>query len=100
MLIVLYVAWAPGHERGLYVSGGITALGDGWLTIQVTGTAAYDAYLEGKHVKVYLAPATPIFVNGRLSQATALRVGDAVQVRLVDELDGTYGANEVNHLGP
>jgi hypothetical protein len=75
-------------------------LGDGWLTIQVTGTAAYDAYLEGKHVKVSLAPATPIFVNGRLSQATTLRVGDAIQVRLVDELDGTYEANEVNDLGP
>ena len=91
---------APGHEQGLYVSGGITAVGHRWLTIQVTGTAGYDAYLQGRLVTAYLAPATPIFSHERLTKATALRVGDAVQVRLVDELDGTYGANEVDDIGP
>jgi phospholipase C len=87
----------PGHEFGFYVEGGITSRApDGEIQVQITSTGTNDTDLNGQLLNVSFAPATPIYFQGQLSDASVLRVGDPVAMFLVPESGWT--ASEIDDL--
>jgi phospholipase C len=66
--------------KGQYVSGAITALGTGSVTVQVTVTGQLDANFMGQVLTFTVTPKTPVQVDGAAGLFSSLEVGEAVAV--------------------
>jgi phospholipase C len=83
--------------KGEYVSGAVTALGLGSLTMQVTVTGQLDTNEMGQVLTFAVTPKTIVQVNGAAGQLSSLKVGDAVAAYF----NGTTGqANLLSALDP
>ena len=104
----ILVPTTPGRTGfGYYASGGLTAIGKGTITVQITSTGLNDTDLMGKLLTVYLAPATPVYIGDHLASRSVLKVGAPVGLGLyagpipvptADNNGATWSATEVDDL--
>src|SRR5262249_53756417 len=66
--------------KGQYVSGAITAVGNGSVTVQVTVTGQLDTNFMGQLLTFTVTPKTIVQVDGAAGSFSSLQVGEAVAV--------------------
>jgi phospholipase C len=67
---------------GGYLAGTISALRRDSLTLQVTSTGRHDATLEGRLLRIVVAPSARVTLDDAAVRLRALEVGDSAELRV------------------